>query len=50
MEWVFVLLHLCQELITEYGVKKIIRVGSCGAVNMDVKIRDVIIGLGACTD
>ncbi len=39
-----------KELITEYGVKKIIRVGSCGAVKMDVKVRDVIIGLGACTD
>ena len=36
-----------KELITEYGVKKIIRVGSCGAVRMDVKVRDVIIGLGA---
>ena len=31
-------------------MKKIIRVGSCGAVRMDVKVRDVIIGLGACTD
>ncbi|CDG00499.1 Putative Purine nucleoside phosphorylase DeoD-type [Avibacterium paragallinarum JF4211] len=39
-----------KELITEYGVKKIIRVGSCGAVRSDVKLRDVIIGLGACTD
>ncbi|WP_410678015.1 purine-nucleoside phosphorylase [Avibacterium paragallinarum] len=39
-----------KELITEYGVKKIIRVGSCGAVRPDVKLRDVIIGLGACTD
>lgn len=39
-----------KELITEYGVKKIIRVGSCGAVRPDVHIRDVIIGLGACTD
>lgn len=39
-----------KELITEYGVKKIIRVGSCGAVRADVKIRDIIIGLGACTD
>ncbi|MDA3979324.1 MULTISPECIES: purine-nucleoside phosphorylase [Gallibacterium] len=39
-----------KELITEYGVKKIIRVGSCGAVRNDVKVRDVIIGLGACTD
>lgn len=39
-----------KELITEYGVKKIIRVGSCGAVRQDVHVRDVIIGLGACTD
>ncbi|MDP9500019.1 purine-nucleoside phosphorylase [Bisgaard Taxon 45] len=39
-----------KELITEYGVKKIIRVGSCGAVRMDVKLRDVVIGVGACTD
>ena len=42
--------NYAKELITEYGVKKIIRVGSCGAVRMDVKLRDVIIGLGACTD
>lgn len=39
-----------KELITEYGVKNIIRVGSCGAVNKSVKIRDIIIGMGACTD
>ncbi|MFC0926327.1 purine-nucleoside phosphorylase [Pasteurella multocida] len=39
-----------KELITEYGVKKIIRVGSCGTVRMDVKLRDVVIGFGACTD
>ncbi|MEC5319440.1 purine-nucleoside phosphorylase [Brenneria populi subsp. brevivirga] len=39
-----------KELITEFGVKKIIRVGSCGAVRADVKLRDVVIGMGACTD
>lgn len=39
-----------KELITEYNVRKIIRVGSCGAVRADVKLRDVVIGLGACTD
>ena len=39
-----------KELITEYGVKNLIRVGSCGAVSPDVKIRDVLIGMGACTD
>jgi purine-nucleoside phosphorylase len=39
-----------RELIAEFGVKKIIRVGSCGAVRDDVKLRDVVIGMGACTD
>lgn len=39
-----------KELITEYGVKRLIRVGSCGAVRADVKLRDVVIGMGACTD
>ncbi|PKG37805.1 purine-nucleoside phosphorylase [Psychromonas sp. Urea-02u-13] len=38
------------ELITEYGVKNIFRVGSCGAVSLDVKVLDVIIGMGASTD
>lgn len=38
------------ELYREYGVKNIIRVGSCGAVNSNINLRDVIIGLGACTD
>ncbi|MFT5334347.1 MAG: purine-nucleoside phosphorylase [Halioglobus sp.] len=39
-----------KELITEYGVKEIIRIGSCGAVSADVELRDVVIGMGACTD
>lgn len=39
-----------KELITEFGVKTIIRVGSCGAVRSDVNLRDVVIGMGACTD
>lgn len=39
-----------KELITEYGVQNLIRVGSCGAVSKDVKVRDVLIGMGACTD
>lgn len=39
-----------KELITDYGVKNLIRVGSCGAVSKDVKLRDVLIGMGACTD
>lgn len=39
-----------KELITEYDVKTLIRVGSCGAVREDVKLYDVVIGMGACTD
>lgn len=39
-----------KELITEYGVQNIIRIGSCGAVRTDVHVRDVVIGMGACTD
>ncbi len=38
------------ELIQEYGVKNLIRIGSCGALRHDVAIRDVIIAMGACTD
>lgn len=39
-----------KELITDYGVKNLIRVGSCGAVRDDVYLRDVVIALGAATD
>ncbi|NRD72784.1 purine-nucleoside phosphorylase [Shewanella sp. VB17] len=38
------------ELIKDYGVKHLIRVGTCGAISTDVKVRDVLIGMGACTD
>lgn len=38
------------ELITEFGVKEIIRIGSCGAVSPSIELRDVIIGMGASTD
>ena len=40
----------CTELITEYDVKRVIRVGSCGTSHPDVQLRDVIIGMGASTD
>ena len=40
----------CTELITEYNVKRVIRVGSCGTTHPDVKLRDVIIAMGASTD
>jgi len=38
------------ELITEYDVKRVIRVGSCGTSHPDVKLRDIIIAMGASTD
>ncbi|KOO48828.1 purine-nucleoside phosphorylase [Viridibacillus arvi] len=38
------------ELMQEYGVQKLIRVGTCGAIQKDVKVRDVIIAQSASTD
>ncbi|MBZ9612875.1 purine-nucleoside phosphorylase [Rheinheimera maricola] len=38
------------ELAKFYGVKNIIRIGSCGGLPLDVKVRDVVIGMGASTD
>lgn len=38
------------ELIHFYGVKNLIRVGSAGAISDKLKILDVVIGMGACTD
>jgi len=38
------------ELIRDYGVKKLIRVGTCGAMRKDVKIRDTILAMSASTD
>lgn len=38
-----------QELIQSYGVKKLIRVGTCGAISEDVHVRDLIIAQGAVT-
>ena len=40
----------CTELITEYDVKRVIRVGSCGTSHPDVQLRDVLIAMGASTD
>lgn len=38
------------ELINDYGVRSLIRVGSCGAINESLKLRDVIAANGASTD
>ena len=38
------------ELVNEYGVKSLIRVGSCGALTEDLQLRDVVAAIGASTD
>ena len=38
------------ELFNFYGVKRIIRTGSAGSINAGVKMGDVVIGMGSCTD
>ena len=38
------------ELFDFYGVQKAIRVGTCGAIQADVALRDVILAEGACSD
>ena len=39
----------CKELITEYGVKNLIRVGSAGSYQKELKIRDIVIAIAAST-
>lgn len=38
------------ELFKFYGVQKAIRVGTCGAVNKETKVRDIILASAASTD
>lgn len=38
------------ELFNFYDVKNIIRIGSAGAIHPDLKIKDIAIGMGACTN
>lgn len=38
------------ELMRDYGVKKLIRVGTCGAMRNDIQLRDILIAQGATTD
>ena len=37
------------ELIHFYGCKNLIRVGTAGSLQEHVKVRDIVIGMGACT-
>ena len=38
------------ELFHVFGVESIIRVGSAGAIHPDLKLFDIVLGQGACTD
>ncbi|MDD7700147.1 MAG: purine-nucleoside phosphorylase [Eubacteriales bacterium] len=38
------------ELYTVFGVENILRVGSAGGMRPEVRVRDLVIGMGACTD
>lgn len=38
------------ELITEYNVQNLIRVGTAGSFHEDIKIKDLVIGVAASTD
>ncbi|MFC0533071.1 purine-nucleoside phosphorylase [Phytohabitans kaempferiae] len=38
------------ELVNEYGVDTLIRVGSCGALSESLKLRDVVAAIGSATD
>lgn len=37
------------ELVREYGVKKLIRVGSCGGIDPSLKVRDIVLAQAAAT-
>lgn len=38
------------ELFHHYDVDNIMRIGTAGAISDDVKVRDIVIAMGACTD
>lgn len=38
------------ELFNFFGVENIMRIGSTGSMNEKVHVRDIVIGMGACTD
>jgi len=38
------------ELIRDYGVKRLIRIGTCGSMRDEVKLRDVVLAMSASTD
>ncbi|MBS3768309.1 MAG: purine-nucleoside phosphorylase [Candidatus Cloacimonetes bacterium] len=38
------------ELIREYNVKNLIRIGSCGSIQKDINLRDIVLAMSSSTD
>jgi len=38
------------ELFNDYGVKRAIRIGTAGSIQQNLKVRDMVIAMSACTD
>lgn len=38
------------ELIKQYGAKRLIRIGTCGSIQEEIKLRDLILAMSASTD
>jgi len=38
------------ELYEKFGVERIIRVGTAGTINKNLELKDIVVGMGACTD
>jgi len=38
------------ELIEHYGVERLVRVGTSGAIDSDIGLKDIVLAIGACTD
>lgn len=38
------------ELYNFYGVENILRIGSAGSINENIRVRDIVFGMGACTN
>jgi len=47
MPSILIYLH---ELINQYQVENLIRIGSCGSLQPDIKVRDIILAMSASTD
>mgnify|MGYP002639416514 CR=1 FL=1 len=38
------------ELMGEYGVQKLMRIGTCGTIHPEVQLKEVVLGQASCTD